>query len=426
MRCELLSLRGDPVALAAQLRALVPASQSVSEPVREIIAAVRARGDQAVLEYTRKFDTAEREPLPLRVSDAELDAAAERLRPAVRSGLLEALENVQRVSAAALRADRTVDVGGHEVVLREAPLETAAVYVPGGRAPYPSTVVMGVTPARIAGVPTIAVCAPPRRDGDVDPVVLGACRLAGASLVYRMGGAQAVAALAYGTASVAAVDVIVGPGNLYVQEAKRQVFGQVAIDGFAGPSDLVVIAAGEVDPAPLALDLLAQAEHGTGTLVVGISPSRELLCRLRASIEQAPDTGALARLVEVRDVDEALAAAQALAPEHLQLVGAEVEARARSATRAGSVFVGAAAGTAFGDYIAGSNHILPTGGAARFASALSPSVFRRAFTEVRVPISSAAALAEAAAPVARAEGFELHARSMEARIRDNGPDEPHR
>ena len=420
MRCERLSLGGDPVALAAELRALVPAPQSVSAAVGEIIAAVRAGGDEAVRELTRTFDTAGADPAPLQASDAELDAAAERLEPAVRAGLMTAIENVRRVAGEALRADRVVQVGGHQVALREAPVESAAVYVPGGRAPYPSTVVMGVVPARVAGVQKIAVCAPPGRSGDLDPVVLGACRLAGASVVYRMGGAQAIAALAYGTSSVAAVDVIVGPGNLYVQEAKRQLFGRVGIDGLAGPSDLVVVAGGDADPGPLALDLLAQAEHGSGSLVVGISSSAELLGQLAVSIESAPGSGAVARLVQARDAEAAFELAQALAPEHLQLVGSEIEALAPRATRAGCVFVGLASAPAFGDYIAGSSHILPTGGAARFASALNPSHFRRAFSEVRIPQAAAADLARTAAPVARAEGFELHARSMEARIRDNG------
>jgi histidinol dehydrogenase len=278
---------------------------------------------------------------------------------------------------------------------------------------------MGVVTAREAGVPSVVVCSPPEPDGEVNAVVLGACRLAGASQVYRMGGAQAIAALAYGTESVEAVDVIVGPGNLYVQEAKRQVFGQVGIEGFAGPSDLVVIADADVDAEPIALDLLAQAEHGEGSLVIAISTSQALLDALGEGIAAAPDSGAVARLVHVASADQALALAQELAPEHLELVGPKAEALAPGVTRAGCVFVGPDAGTAFGDYIAGSNHILPTGGAARFASALSTSNFRRSFTEVRLG-AAAGELARMAAPVARAEGFELHARSMEARIRDNG------
>jgi histidinol dehydrogenase len=276
---------------------------------------------------------------------------------------------------------------------------------------------MGVVTARTAGVRDVVVCAPPGEDGDLHPAILAACHLTGASSVYRMGGAQAIAALAYGSASLNPVDVIVGPGNLYVQEAKRQVSSQVGIDGFAGPSDLLVIAEGGVDPEPLALDLMAQAEHGPGTLVVAVATHTQLLDELADRLANGADTGAVAVLVHADSVTAAGRLAQAFAPEHLQLVGASAELLAPQLTSAGAVFVGATAGTAFGDYIAGSNHILPTNGAARFASALSPRQFRRSFTEVR--IDDAGALARSAAPVARAEGFELHAQSMEARIRDN-------
>ncbi len=418
MRCERLTLDGDPITMAARLRALVPAPESVREAVTEIIAGVRARGDAAVLGYTRQFDTGGGEPRALRVAADDLDVAADRLDSAVRDGLLIAIENVRRVARAGLRPEVVVPFDGtHAVSVREAPVARAGVYVPGGRAPYPSTVVMGVIPARVAGVADVAVCAPPGSDGEVDPVVLGACGLVGATCVYRMGGAQAIAALAYGTESVQPVDVIVGPGNLYVQEAKRQVFGQVGIDGFAGPSDLVVIAVGDVDTEPLALDLLAQAEHGPGTVVVSVSDSSSTLDALDAATRDAPDTGAAMVAVEVADAEVALALAEAFAPEHLQLIGPSAEALAPRISRAGCVFVGPRAGTAFGDYIAGSNHVLPTNGAARYASALSANSFRRTFTEVG--IADAGPLARAAAPVARAEGFEFHARSMEARIRDN-------
>jgi histidinol dehydrogenase len=273
---------------------------------------------------------------------------------------------------------------------------------------------MGAVTAQVAGVPEIAVCSPP----PIDDAVLGACQLAGISCVYRMGGAQAIAALTFGTESVAAVDVIVGPGNLYVQEAKQQVAAHVGIDGFAGPSDLVVIADNEANAELVALDLMAQAEHGDGTLVVAVSARPGLLDELERRLGSAPETGALAVLVGVEDVNSALALAQALAPEHLELVGREPEGLAPKVTRAGCVFVGAAAGTAFGDYIAGSNHVLPTAGAARFASGLAPAHFRRHFAEVRIEHPDK--LAAAAAPLARAESFALHARSMEARIRDNG------
>jgi histidinol dehydrogenase len=418
MRCERIAPVADPAATAAEIRALVAAPGSIGQVVAEIVADVRARGDEALLEYTRKFDTGGNEPKPLLVDEGELEQAAEALDPAVRAGLEQAIENVGAVAgASASRFESVVELDHSRIIRRSAPVARAAVYVPGGRAPYPSTVVMGVIPGLVAGVPKIAVCAPPSTDGELDPVILAACRLAGAHTVYRMGGAQAIAALAYGTETVVAVDVIVGPGNLYVQEAKRQVFGQVAIDGFAGPSDLVLIADGDADPEPLALDLLAQAEHGPGTLVIGISESAALLETFANRLSEAADTGAVACLVQAEDSAQALALAQALAPEHLQLVGRSAEALAERVTRAGCVFVGAAAATAFGDYIAGSNHILPTGGAARFASALSPDRFRRTFNEVHV--TDPGELARAASPIARAEGFELHARSMEARIRDN-------
>jgi histidinol dehydrogenase len=420
VQCERVTATdGDPVALAAQLRALVPAGASVSDQVAEIIRQVRSNGDTALVDFTRRFDTGGAEPSALEVPAADLDAALQRLDADVRAGLERAIDNVGAVAQAALREDLSVDLDGHTVVLREVPVQRAGIYVPGGRAPYPSTVVMGVVTARMAGVPDVAVCAPPGNSGDMDPTVLAACRLAGATHVYAMGGAQAIAALAYGTETVAAVDVIVGPGNLYVQEAKRQVSGDVGIDGFAGPSDLFVVASAGADVHEVELDLLAQAEHGPGTLVVAASPLPELLDELEQLLAVSPDTGAVARLVDVRDIREGLALAQEFAPEHLELVGSDAEALAPEATRAGCLLVGAPSATAFSDYIAGSNHILPTGGAARFSSGLSPAHFRRRFSEVRIG-GDAGELARLAAPIARAEGFEEHARSMEARIRDNG------
>ncbi|HUO71990.1 MAG TPA: histidinol dehydrogenase [Solirubrobacteraceae bacterium] len=421
MRCERFALPagGDPAAAAAHVRDLVPSPRSVQDAVSEIIAQVRAGGDEAVHEYSRRFDTGGTEPLALELTEAELDHAAAALDRAIAHGLLRAIENVGAVAHAAQREPEiALDLGSHRVAVRSAPVDRAAVYVPGGRAPYPSTVVMGVVTARAAGVTDVAVCAPPGATGDIDPVVLAACKLTQATSVYRMGGAQAIAALAYGTETVTPVDVIVGPGNLYVQEAKRQVFGHVGIDGFAGPSDLLLIADGGSDTGPLALDLLAQAEHGPGTLVVALSTSQRLLGDLQARLDPAPDTAAVACLINADDHEQALAFAQAFAPEHIQLVGLHAEALAARVTHAGCVFVGPQAGTAFGDYIAGSNHILPTNGAARYASSLSPLHFTRSFTEVR--IADPGELARAAAPVARAEGFAVHAESMEARIRDNG------
>ena len=420
MRCERLTAADDPAATAEVLRALIPAPESVQDAVADIIAAVRTGGDAALNDYIRRFDTAGNDPRAVAVDHDELQAAANRLDPLVRHGIERAIENLEAVLVASNdRKDVPVDLGSHRVTQRQKPVARAAVYVPGGRAPYPSTVVMGVVPARLAGVEHIALAAPPQPHGDIDPVILAAAALTGASPVYRMGGAHAIAALAYGTETIHPVDVIVGPGNLYVQEAKRQVFGHVGIDGFAGPSDLVVVATHDADTDRLGLDLLAQAEHGAGTLVVAISDDDETLETLQSHLEYGADTGAVVALVRAHDPEHALALAEAFAPEHLQLVGAGAEALAPRVTRAGCLLVGADAGTAFSDYIAGSNHILPTNGAARFASSLSPEHFLRHFSEVR--IDDGAELARSAVPLARAEGFELHARSMEARIRDNDP-----
>jgi histidinol dehydrogenase len=422
MRCERFTAQDDPAKTAAALRDLIPAPDSVSDAVAEIITAVRSGGDAALLDYIRRFDTAGNDPPKLTVDRDELQHAANRLDPLVRHGIERAIENLEAVLVSTRNAaDVSLDLGSHRVTQRQAPVARAAVYVPGGRAPYPSTVVMGVVPARLAGVEHIALCAPPRPtgDSDIDPVILAAAGLTGASVVYRMGGAHAVAALAYGTETVRPVDVIVGPGNLYVQEAKRQVFGQVGIDGFAGPSDLVAIATHDADIDSLALDLLAQAEHGAGTLVVAILEDAGALAALEHEIERAPDTGAVTALVHAQDPEHALALAEAFAPEHLQLMGHDAEALSDRVTRAGCLFVGANTGTAFGDYIAGSNHILPTNGAARFASGLNPDHFTRRFSEVR--IADPAELAASAVPLAEAEGFELHANSMRARIRENDP-----
>jgi histidinol dehydrogenase len=284
---------------------------------------------------------------------------------------------------------------------------------------------MGVVTARAAGVIDVVVCSPPRPDGELDPAILGACRLCGVERVYRMGGAQAVAALAHGTDTVAAVDVIVGPGNLYVQEAKQQLSGLVGIDGFAGPSDLLVLldeSAGAQEIELAALDLLAQAEHGEGSAVVGVAPRAvcdQLATALESGVSEHATVGDAAfAVIEIDAPREAIAFANAFAPEHLQLIGPGVERLAHTVTAAGCVFVGAASATAFGDYVAGSNHVLPTAGAARFASTLSPRHFRRRMAEVRIG-DGAARLAAAGAPIARAEGFEVHARSMEARIGEN-------
>jgi histidinol dehydrogenase len=403
--------------LGERLRGGTSVSPEVRDRVADIVRRVAEEGDAAVLALTRELDTAGAEPWPLRVDPLQPRQALEGLPGPLRDALELAAGNVRTVALAGVHPDRDVELAqGQRVLLREVPVGRAAIYVPGGRAPYPSTVVMGATAARAAGVEEVVVCSPPGRDGEVDATVLGACALCGADEVYRMGGAQAVAALALGTESVGRVDVVAGPGNVYVQEAKRQLSSRVGIDSFAGPSELLVVIDGSGDAELAALDLLAQSEHGPESLLAAISPDPAALDAVgeRAGGEGPP----VCWLVDAPDLDATLAFAEELAPEHLQLMGDQAEALAPRVRRAGCVFVGDRSGTAFGDYVAGSNHVLPTGGAARFASALGPRTFRRTMAEVR----ATPALAPAGAEIARAEGFVAHAESMEARIRENGSD----
>jgi len=407
VRVERLAGGGDPGAVAATIRGLVPGGASVRAGVQQVVDAVRAGGDAALADHGRRFDgLGER---PLRVPAAELDAAAAALRADLRAGIETAMANVAAVAGASLGDDAELRLPQGQVVrVREVPVGRAAIYVPGGRNPYPSTVVMGVVTAQVAGVEDVCVVSP-----GAHPVVLAACALCGVDEVWRVGGAHAVAALAYGTESVRRADVVAGPGGLWVQEAKRLVCGDVGVDGFLGPSDVFVLASQGADAELVALDLLAQAEHGEGTVVAVASDDPGLLGALVPRLE-AFGSDAAAAVVDVDDAAAGLAVAEAFAPEHLELVGPRAEALASRVRRAGCVFVGRAGGTAFGDYVAGSNHSLPTGGSARFASALSVRAFRRRLSEVHIG-RAATRLARAGAPIARAEGFEFHARSMEAR-----------
>jgi histidinol dehydrogenase len=384
------------------------------------VAEVRDGGDAALRRLTARFDPGEVAG-DLVVPLDELERAVVTLEPDVLRGLRVAIANVRAVAEAQLHDPVEVDLpDGQRVVYDEVPVRRAAAYVPGGRAPYPSTVVMCAVVAGVAGVDELAVCAPPGPEGRAHPTILAACHLCGVTEVYRAGGAQAIAALAYGTETIAPVDVIVGPGNAWVQEAKRQVSGVVGIDGINGPSELVVVATDGADPGLLALDLMAQAEHGPDSLVAAISPDPELLRGIREVVEslapaRATVTDAPLALVEATDAAAAVALADAIAPEHVELAGAEAEELAGTIRAAGCVYVGRDGATAFGDYVAGSNHVLPTGGAARFASGLGVASFRRRMARVSFPPGAAARLAPAGAALARAEGFPVHGESMERR-----------
>lgn len=380
---------------------------SVTDEVAEIIAEVREEGDRAMARFADEFDGVKGS---LHADPATLKSAVDDLKPELRAGLEVAIENVRTVAQAQLSVPREVKLKqGQTITLVEKPVRRAAIYAPGGRNPYPSTIVMGVTAAQVAGVEQIVVCAPLGR-----PLMLAAAALCGAEEVLMTGGAYTVAALAYGTESIERADMIVGPGGPHIQEAKRQVYGDVGIDMFAGPSDLMIVAQGGVDDEAAIADLLAQAEHGEGSLAVLVSADSALL-------DQAADAAAAhggEATVALVQTDDPLPLIDEFAPEHLQLIGPGPEKLAESVTNAGCVLIGAASGTAFSDYVAGSNHTLPTGGAARFASGLGPANFLRRVSEVRISPAAAAELAKSGVPIAEAEGFTQHARSMA--LRENG------
>jgi histidinol dehydrogenase len=420
----------DARAMAARLRALVPRQESLRDEAAKIVERVREGGDAAVRELSESLgDTV---PEKLRVDPEAIEAAPGLLEPEVREALRVAAENIATVASTERAASQPAVAElsqGQRIEVRSEPVASAGVYAPGGRASYPSSVLMCCVTARVAGVARIAVATPPGPSGRPSAVTLAACKCAGVDEVYAVGGAQAIAALAHGTESIPAVDLIVGPGNPYVNEAKRIVSGTVGIDGIAGPSELVVLADSVVGrPEWLALDLLAQAEHGADSPVVLVSADpgllddvaelAEALAADRASVKDAP-----LALVSAPGLEATLQLADAFAPEHLELAFAGADENVARGRVAGCVFIGSRAGTAFGDYAAGSNHVLPTGGAARFGSPLGVGTFMRRNSIVTLTASAAAALAPAVGALARAEGFPVHGESAEARdTRDRGDD----
>jgi histidinol dehydrogenase len=378
---------------------------------------VEDEGDDAVLQLTAKFDAPGVTLESLRVDPADADAALAVLEPALREALETATANVQQVAEAQLGEERTVALpAGQEVSLREVPVGAAGIYAPGGRAAYPSSVLMCAIPAQVAGVERIALASPPGPDGRLHQFVLAAAALCGVDEIYAMGGAQAIFALAYGTATIPAVDVIAGPGNSWVREAKRAVYGTVGIDSLAGPSELMVIAGHDSDPEWAALDLCAQAEHGPESPLVLAAVEEQVLEAIveateRAAASRASVADAPLALVQVREVEEAIDLANAYAPEHLELLETDAALLAERVTTAGCVFVGRHGATAFGDYLAGSNHVLPTGGAGRYAGPLGPGTFRRRIANVELGEGAASELAPDVDTLARAEGFPVHGES---------------
>jgi histidinol dehydrogenase len=402
----------------ASLLASPPPEPDLAERVAAILADVRARGDDALVELVRRFDAPDFTRERLVAGEDEIDAAAAALAPALREAILFAARQVRALAEAQLPGELAVRLAaGQEIVVRVVPVADAGVYVPGGRAPYPSTVVMGVIPAQVAGVERVVLASPPGPDGRVAAVVLAAAGLLGVDEVLAVGGPAAIGALAFGTDTIRPVAVVAGPGNAWVQEAKRQVFGTVGIDGIAGPSEVLIVADDSTAPDVLAADLLAQAEHGPDSPAVLASDDDEVLDAVAAVIGQAGGDPGRVSLVACASRDLALELAEAVAPEHLQLNLRDGSEVARGVRSAGCVFVGPNGGTAFGDYVAGSNHILPTGGAARFASGVGPSTYLRRMAVVDLPDAAVAELTRHLAALADAEGFPAHRRSAEIRLR---------
>jgi len=425
---ELLDLRDRRERLEPRSLEIDPA---VADTVRGIIERVRAEGDEALFDLTLKFDGADLREAGLTVSPQEFQRAEETVPlelKAALDALVDRLTDLHRRQLPMEWWDERDGVRFGEIVR---PLARAGCYVPGGRAEYPSSVAMSVVPAVVAGVEGVVVCTPPSPDGSIHPAVLYAAARGGATAVAKVGGAQAVAALAFGTASIQAVDRIVGPGNVYVTEAKRQVAGFVGIDGLAGPTELAVVADASADPAWIATDLVAQAEHDPEALAVLVAFDGNVVDRVGQALEaEVARAGrgdvvkaalAHARTVLVADDDQAVEVLDRLAPEHLHVVMADAPAFAKRIRNAGAIFVGAFTPVPFGDYGVASNHVLPTAGTARFSSGLRAADFVTVSSVVEVSDGAAARLAPEVARIALAEGLPGHARAVEIRAEGRRP-----
>lgn len=404
------------------------APQKVDDAVKTIINAVIERGDDALFEFTRRFDRFDITPATLRVSPAELKAATSQVPRETLEALKLAASRIEAFHKRHLpSSDRFTDDIGATLGARWTPIDAAGLYVPGGSASYPSSVLMNAIPARIAGVKRI-VMVTPTPEGKVNPLVLAAAELAGVSEIYRVGGAQAVAALAYGTASIKPVDKIVGPGNAYVAEAKRQVFGHVGIDSIAGPSEVMIIADRNNNPAWIAADLLAQAEHDEDAQSILVTDDESFAKMVVSEVEallNTLDRAAIARaswdahglVILLTDLASAPAVCDVFAPEHLQICAADAEGILSAVHHAGSIFVGATTPEAIGDYVAGPNHVLPTSRAARFSSGLSALDFMKRTTILSTPAGALEKLGPGAGLIADAEGLGAHALSIRIRLK---------
>ena len=402
--------------------------EGVDATVAQIIADVRARGDAALLDYTRRFDRVDAQSVAaLEITPAQMHAAYESLVTAQSDALGTAAARIRTFHERQKGSDWSLtEADGTQLGQRVTPLDRVGVYVPGGKAAYPSSVLMNVIPAHVAGVREIVMVVP-TPDGVRNPLVLAAAHLAGVTRAFTIGGAQAIAALAYGTATIPAVDKICGPGNAYVAAAKRRVFGAVGIDMVAGVSEVLVIADASANPDWIALDLFAQAEHDEMAQALLLTPDAGLIDRVAASarrlIADMPRAAIIAAsfarrgaLIKTRDLAEACAIANRVAPEHLELAVADPDALLPQIRHAGAIFIGHYASEVLGDYCAGPNHVLPTGRTARFSSPLSVRDFEKRSSMLRISRAAAQKLGPVAATLARGEGLAAHAGSAEARL----------
>ena len=422
-----ISEAGFEQAFSALLAMKREVSEDVDQTAAAIIADVRERGDAALIDYTQRFDALALTAQTLRVTAEEIDAAVAACAPAELAALETARARIEAYHRRQLPADSwTRDALGVESGWRWSAIEAVGLYVPGGTASYPSSVLMNAVPAKVAGVDRVVMVAPTPR-GEGNPLVLAAARLAGVDEIYRIGGAQAIAALAYGTASIAPVAKVVGPGNAYVAAAKRRVFGKVGIDMIAGPSEVLVLADGDANPDWIAADLLAQAEHDTASQSILITDSPALADAVARAVEsqlatlpRAAIAGASWRdfgaIILVRTLDEALPLVDRLAAEHLEIITAAPERLGSRVRNAGAIFLGGHTPEAIGDYVGGSNHVLPTARSARFSSGLGVPDFMKRTSLLKCDPDSLGALAGAAVALAEAEGLQAHARSVTIRL----------
>ncbi len=416
-----------PSAFAALLSAKREVSEDVDQAVRAIIEDVVAKGDEALIDYTYRFDGLALQPETLRISDKEIDAAEAQCPKEALEALALAKERIETYHRAQRPEDSlTTDALGVTLGWRWTAIESVGLYVPGGRASYPSSVLMNAVPAKVAGVPRIAMVVPTPR-GETNPLVLAAARLAGVDEVFRIGGAQAVAALAYGTHSVNPVAKIVGPGNAYVAAAKRRVFGQVGIDMIAGPSEVLILADAHANPDWIAADLLAQAEHDPAAQSILITDSASLADAVEKAVEKQLQTlpkaeiaGASWRdygaIILIDRLENAIPLVDRLAPEHLEIEAENAEDLAAQVRNAGAIFLGSHTPEAIGDYVGGPNHVLPTARSARFSSGLGVLDFMKRTSILKCDPGALRALGPAAIALGRSEGLEGHARSVAIRL----------